>query len=144
MNVSIKKVTSQEDLKKCLALRIEVFVHGQKVPMDEEIDGKDETSEHYLLFIDHHPVGVARVRFVDDFAKIERVAILDDYQGKGLGKQLMEAILSELEKHATVTVAKLGAQTYAIPFYEKLGFIVCSEEYMDAGISHKDMKINFR
>ena len=65
---------------------------------------------------------------------------MNDYQGQGLGEQIMKRILSDL-KLSAVASAKLSAQTYAIPFYEKLGFVVYGDEYMDAGIPHKDMKL---
>ena len=142
MNTLINKVSSVEDMQKCLDIRTTVFVIGQNVPQHEDADGKDQDSEHYLLSIDSMSVGVARVRYIEDFAKIERVAILKDYQGQGLGEQIMKRILSDL-KLSAVASAKLSAQTYAIPFYEKLGFSVCSEEYMDAKIPHRDMVLNF-
>ena len=53
------------------------------------------------------------------------------------------AILSDLKHSTGIVMAKLSSQTYAIPFYEKLGFTVCSGEYMDANIPHKDMKLCF-
>ncbi|TAL63398.1 MAG: GNAT family N-acetyltransferase [Legionella sp.] len=143
MNISINRVTSPEDLQHCFAIRCKVFVEGQNVPLAEEMDGNDETSNHYLLCIDEQPAGVARVRFIEDYAKIERVAIMDDYQGKGLGHKLMDYILTELKHLKTIKKAKLSSQTYAIPFYEKLGFTVCSEEYLDANIPHKDMILSF-
>ncbi len=69
---------------------------------------------------------------------------MDEYQGKGLGREIMRFILSDLQKHALIKKVKLSSQTYAIPFYEKLGFLVCSDEYMDAGMPHKDMQLFFR
>ena len=142
MTVSIKKVSLQEDIQKCLDVRLEVFVVGQKISLSEELDGKDWGCEHYLLSVNDAPVGVARVRFIADYAKIERVGILDAYQGKGLGRRMMNVILSNLEQDARVSTAKLSSQTHAISFYEHLGFIVCSEEYKDAGILHRDMKLD--
>lgn len=142
MNITIKKVDSSDDLQKCFDIRTEVFIRGQNVPIDEEMDGKDAMSEHYLLLADHIPVGVARVRLLNEVAKIERVAILESYQGKGLGKHIMLKILADLKMQPKVTTALLSAQTYAIPFYEKLKFEICSQEYMDAGIPHKDMKLS--
>lgn len=139
----IKKAVSAEDIQKCLEIRFKVFVEGQGVPIKEELDGKDTESTHYLLFINEHPVGVARTRCLGGFSKIERVAIVDDYQGKGLGRNIMTFILSDLRCHSTGKKVKLSSQTYAIPFYEKLGFSVCSDEYMDAGIAHKDMELMF-
>lgn len=143
MKISINNVSSSEDIKKCLDIRKTVFIIGQNVPENIEIDGKDAVSDHYLLTVDEKPVGVARVRYIESFAKIERVAILEDYQGLRLGEKIMRKILSDLNDSMKVIAAKLSSQTYAIPFYEKLGFIVCSEEYMDAGIPHKDMRLNF-
>lgn len=139
----IKKAVSDKDIQKCLAIRLKVFVEGQGVLLEEELDGKDVESEHYLLFIDEFPVGVARVRCIDDFAKIERVGILDEYQGRGLGRNIMTFILSDLGSHSTIKKVKLSSQTHAIPFYEKMGFSVCSDGYMDAGIPHKDMELIF-
>jgi len=144
MNVLIHNVSSLEDIQKCLAIRTAVFVDGQNVPIGEEIDGKDGVSDHYLLFADDKPVGVARVRFVENYAKIERVAILGSYQGKGLGKSIMKKILFDLKQNTRSEMVKLSSQIYAISFYEKLGFSVCSEEYMDAGIPHKDMQLTFK
>lgn len=140
MKIVINKVNSPQELDDCLSIRHEVFVKGQNVPVNEEIDGKDGESEHYLLKVDGQAAGVARVRFIARDAKIERVAILDAFQNKGLGKQLMQAILDDLKQNEHLAQACLGSQTHAIPFYERLGFTVCSEEYMDAGIPHKDMR----
>ena len=143
MKIQIKKITSQEDFQRCLDIRTKIFVDGQKVPVSEELDGKDGNSDHYLLFVDSHPVGVTRVRFIENYAKIERVAILESYQGQGFGKMIMQKILSELKPHPRVDMIKLSSQVHAIPFYEKLGFEVCSEAYEDAGIPHKDMQLRF-
>jgi len=139
--ILIKKACSEKEVQQCLAIRLNVFVEGQAVPLHEEVDGKDKTSDHYLLLYHDSPAGVARVRYLDNYAKIERVAIVADYQGQGLGREIMQFILADLRKHSTIKTVKLGSQTHAIPFYEKLGFIVCSEEYQDAGIPHKDMQL---
>ena len=141
-NVLIKKV-SEADIQVCLALRHQVFVVGQNVPIHEEVDGLDSSSEHYLLFLNQLPVGTARIRYIEDYAKIERVAILDAFQGQKLGHMLMNFIIEDIHQNYQIKKVKLGAQTYAIPFYEKLGFVVCSNEYLDAGIPHKDMQFDF-
>lgn len=55
----------------------------------------------------------------------------------------MNFIIEDIHQNYQVKKVKLRAQTYAIPFYEKLGFVVCSSEYLDAGIPHKDMQLEF-
>ncbi len=142
-NVLIKNVSTSTEIDCCLAIRYQVFVVGQNVPLAEEVDGMDEHSEHYLLLYNQLPVGTARVRYLGKKAKIERVAILDDYQGRGLGHMLMNFIIKAIRANGQINNAVLGAQSYAIPFYEKLGFIVCSEEYLDANILHKDMQVSW-
>lgn len=144
MGVSIQKTSKPEDLEQCFNIRHLVFVIGQKVPVDEDIDGKDEQSDHYLLHANDTAVATARVRYINQYAKIERVAVLDSFQGQGLGMHLMQHILKELKTKPDIEKAQLGAQTQAIAFYEKLGFSVCSDEYLDAGIPHKDMVYFFQ
>lgn len=141
--VLVKKVVEVADIKICHSIRYQVFVEGQNVSIHEEVDGLDSGCNHYLLFVDQLPVGTARVRYLEDFSKIERVAILEAYQGQGLGHLLMNFIIEDIRQNGLVKKAKLGAQTHAIPFYEKLGFSVCSNEYLDAGIPHKNMQIKF-
>ncbi|MDF1756948.1 MAG: GNAT family N-acetyltransferase [Legionellaceae bacterium] len=142
MNILVNKVISIEDINECLQLRKEIFITGQNVPISEEIDGKDDDSLHYLLLVDDKPSGVARVRIINNYAKIERVGILDKMQGLGLGKMIMQKILSDLRVTPDIKLVKLSSQTQAITFYEKLGFTICSSEYIDAGILHRDMQIN--
>lgn len=139
----IRNAVSQDDINHCFAIRHKVFIEGQGISIEEELDEYDATCNHYILFYQDEPAGVARVRYKDDFAKIERVAILEVHQGKGLGYALMKFILADIGRTSSVQKAKLSSQTYAIPFYEKLGFTICSEEYIDAGIPHRDMQLVF-
>ena len=44
------------------------------------------------------------------------------------------------EQDGNVETFKLSAQSYAIPFYERLGFEAHGDEYDDAGIPHRDME----
>lgn len=86
------------------------------------------------------PVGAARLRSIEEHtAKIERVCILQSQRGKKLGALIMK----EMENYATSIdqkKLKLHAQSYAVPFYEKLGYTVTSPEFMDAGIPHRAME----
>ena len=78
------------------------------------------------------------MRYINDSAIIERVSILDDYQGQGFGKYIMKTILFDLKQSGVIAYAKLSSQTYAIPFYEKLGYTKIGEPFFiaDIGIHH--------
>ncbi len=128
-----------QDLEACLKLRFEVFVDEQGVPVEEERDALDDSATHLLALQDGTPVGTARIVFQDDTAKIGRVCVVKTARGTGLGAKLIEACVSVARNQARITRAKLGAQTHAIGFYEKLGFEVYGPVYLDAGIDHRDM-----
>lgn len=141
MQITILKIISEQDREDCFYIRRKVFIEGQNVPAEIEIDGLDSEADQYLLKVDGAAAGTARVRFINNKAKIERVAILSHFQGKGLGKKLMEHIIADIKKSENVEIIALGAQVSAIPFYASFGFQVVSDEYMDAGITHQDMEV---
>lgn len=128
------------DLETCLRLRRKVFIEEQNVPEEEEVDEFDATAIHLLAFDGDEPVGTARILVVGEVGKIGRVCVLQDQRGMGMGADLVNAALEQLRALPDVTAARLGAQTYAIGFYERLGFVAFGAEYMDAGIAHVDME----
>lgn len=133
------EVTLTDDLALCHALRRIVFIEEQNVPETEEVDGRDAGALHLLARLDGEPVGCARILLDGMTGKIGRVCVLHDLRGHGIGVALIRAALDVLRARPGVSQAKLGAQTHAIGFYEKLGFEVTGPEYLDAGIAHRDM-----
>ncbi|MBM7699936.1 GNAT family N-acetyltransferase [Kurthia huakuii] len=132
-------VATAEDLAREFMIRTQVFVNEQNVPIDEEIDAFDVVGgecTHLLIENDTgEAVGTGRVRLIDKYGKIQRVAVLKNFRQYGIGR----VIILELEKLAAAqgaTAAKLDAQVHAIGFYEKLGYDVQSEVFLDAGIEH--------
>ena len=139
--VDIRVVSSKEDIAQCLRLRRLVFIEEQQVPEDEEVDGDDDHCTHILARVDGIAMGAARFQYIDGKAKIQRVCVLKEARGTGLGAQLMRGILETIKTEGKVETAVLGSQTHALAFYEKLGFSAFGDEYLDAGILHQDMKI---
>jgi len=72
---------------------------------------------------------------------IGRVAVLAPARGTGAGRAVMAFLeAAALERHGaegTVRV-ELSAQDQAMPFYERLGYTVHGESYLDEGIPHHD------
>lgn len=136
----VKRVTTDEDRERAFALRKEVFVKEQGVPVSLELDEHDETAIHFLVNDGDHSIATARLREIEPHVgKIERVCVLSNYRGKRLGILIMEAV-EEYAKKGTFQKLKLNAQSYAVPFYEKLQYTVTSPEFMDAGIPHRAME----
>lgn len=132
-------IARSDDLAACHAIRRAVFIREQSVPEALEIDGLDDAAIHLLAAVEGRPVGCARLLIDGATGKIGRVAVLPEARGTGLGAALMRAALDELRRIPGVTTARLGAQTHALGFYERLGFVAEGPVFDDAGISHRMM-----
>ncbi|MEP5631212.1 MAG: GNAT family N-acetyltransferase [Tateyamaria sp.] len=133
-------ISQTDDLVTCHALRRIVFIEEQNVSEAEEVDGRDGEALHVLATVDGKALGCARILIAEGVAKIGRVCVLKQARGTGLGAAIIESCLDVARDQPGVTKAKLGAQTHALAFYEKLGFTVFGPVYDDAGIPHRDME----
>ena len=133
------KIAVTEDLRTCQALRRTVFIEEQNVPEADEVDGRDAGAVHLLATVDGRAVGTARLLVSGDSGKIGRVCVLAEMRGKGIGARLIEAAVREFAANPAIAKVKLSAQINALPFYERLGFTAEGDEYLDAGIVHRDM-----
>ena len=116
-------------------IREQVFIQEQNIEPEDEWDELDSESLHFIVYEDNHAIATARLLKNNS---IGRVAVLKAYRGLGIGKILMEYII-QYALNENREYLKLSAQTYAIPFYSKLGFNVQGSEYLDCGIPHINM-----
>ncbi len=118
---------------------MQVFVQEQGVPEELELDEFDSSADHALAYIQNQCVGTARLILRSDGrAQIGRMAVLREFRQKGVGRQLLRALIL-LGKSRGIVEFELHAQVSAISFYEKLGFIPHGEVYDEAGIPHRNM-----
>ena len=129
-----------DERARCLAIRREVFVEEQGVPLAEEMDEHDAACVHFLALVGGEAVGTARLRVtVDGHPKAERVAVRRPFRGAGVGRALMRA----LEDEARALGARellLNAQLPVVAFYERLGYRAEGPEFLEAGIPHRAMR----
>lgn len=136
----VKLVKSDEDRARAFLLRKEVFVKEQGVPLSLELDEHDATAIHFIVNDGVETIATARLREIEPkIGKIERVCVLSNYRGKRLGVLIMDTVEQYAQK-IDFKKLKLNAQSYAVPFYEKLNYVVTSPEFMDAGIPHRAME----
>ena len=133
------EIGETRDIAACRALRRTVFIEEQGVSEADEVDDKDDEAIHLLAWLNGRPVGSARLLVLGDTGKIGRVCVLADQRGTGLGAALMRAAVERFRQVPGVKTVKLGAQTHALGFYERLGFTAHGPEFDDAGIPHREM-----
>ncbi|WP_433749022.1 GNAT family N-acetyltransferase [Falsibacillus pallidus] len=137
--MKLQVVQNKQELEQAFLIRTKVFVEEQKVPEEEEIDQFENDSTHFLLMNDGGPIGAGRFRILEGKGKVERICVLSSQRGTGAGKIIMDGI-EDFAKNQGLKILKLNAQTHAIPFYEKLGYAIVSDEFLDAGIPHRTME----
>ncbi len=123
-----------------LRLRADVFVVEQKSPYPD-IDGRDTEPETAHLWFEEGGTPVAYLRVVrdGDEARIGRVCAAAGHRGTGLAARLMQAALDALEPG---TPCVLDAQTQALGLYERFGFRISGDPYLEDGIEHVPMRLS--
>jgi len=137
--IRVEQVTWAEGQALIRPIREAVFIQEQTVPVELEWDELDAGCIQLLAFSSNDAVGTARMTAA---GKIGRMAVLSGYRGFGIGTSLLSKMIQLAQKEHLSAVV-LDAQVAAIPFYQRVGFEVASEPFMDAGIVHRKMKLFF-
>jgi len=119
-------------------IRQRVFVQEQGVPPALEWDGLDQGALHLLAeSAAGEPIGTARL-LAD--GHIGRMAVLPEWRHHGVGSALLRELL-RITRERTGCHPFLDAQSRAVEFYRRHGFLAEGEEFLDAGIPHRHMTL---
>jgi ElaA protein len=131
------------ELYNIMQLRNEVFVVEQNC-VYQDADNKDVKAHHFMGW--DGDVLVAYTRLLPQGisyteASIGRVVSNPKYRGTGAGRQLMQNSIENTFILFNCNAIKIGAQLYLKKFYESLGFVQCSPEYLEDNIPHIEMTL---
>src|SRR5712691_11634833 len=118
--ISIRVAASLADLMQVVAIRAAVYLSEQTCPYDEEFDGNDFCAMHLIGSIDDEPAACMRIRFLADFAKLERLAVRREFRGTALVLEIARAA-KELCRLKGYTRIYGHALERLIPFWKRLG-----------------------
>ena len=120
------------------SIRKSVFVEEQSVPENLEWDGLDAQCLHVLAqTAAGEAIGTGRL--LPD-GHIGRMAVLRQWRGRGVGGGILKELIAAAAEAGHANAA-LNAQTHALEFYARFGFEVISDEFMEAGIPHRAMRL---
>ncbi len=142
--IKVFKVQTAEDLNQAQRIRHEVFVLGQGVPLEAELDRFESSAVHFLASVEEVVCGTARWRVTDRGVKLERFAVLEPFRKQGIGAALLDAVLSDIGFRADLKGGSvyLHAQLPAVSFYLKFGFRKEGEMFQECAINHFKMVLN--
>lgn len=128
---------SEEERKAAFRIREEVFIREQGCDPGEEWDrwDSDARAVHILCTEGDEPVGAGRLLFLDQGAKLERIAVPRPYRARGIGSALVRFMISLASRKGVETIYA-HVQTSAVDFYKGLGFRPVGDTFQEAGIEH--------
>ena len=85
--LEISTITDHDGFIACLMVRVAVFVGEIGIPLDAAADPNDHCATHVLATVDGKPAGSMRLRFFNDVAVLERLAVLKDYRLRRYGSR---------------------------------------------------------
>ena len=151
MYIKGKMKTNQDDLTDVYYIRQKVFQEEQKIPELLERDEYDNQAYFAVVYkveesldLKETMKAIATGRLICDKEnnfKIGRIAVLPEERGKQYGEMIVKMLINKAFTLGANEVY-VGAQTHAIGFYEKMGFICCGTEYIDLGKKHLKMLIS--
>ncbi|MGW0782644.1 GNAT family N-acetyltransferase [Streptomyces sp. NPDC002913] len=147
---STRRALDESDLSACFQVRKDVFVGEQQVPEEIEYDSHDASAVHVLAVAeDGSALGTGRLLHGDDaldrtggdltVGSLGRLAVTREARGLGVGAALVRAVEEEARALGLAAV-DLHAQTHALGFYERLGYVAYGPEFPDAGMPHRAMR----
>jgi predicted GNAT family N-acyltransferase len=138
---TIRFAQTPEEFSAVVELRRRVFRDEQAIVAGEVTDGEDRHSLQALVVIPEGAIGAGRLSPptpARSAGHIAWVAILPAFRGRGLGTELMRALLAAADR-AGMPVVTLSAQTHALAFYRRLGFVPYGRRFLVRGIEHQPM-----
>ncbi|MFC8246365.1 GNAT family N-acetyltransferase [Streptomyces chartreusis] len=147
---AVRVADDPADREACFAVRKEVFVVEQGVPQEIEYDAHDADAVHVLAVReDGLPLGTGRLLYGEAAAartdgdltvgSLGRLAVRQEARGLGVGVALVRAI-EDAARARGLAAVDLHAQTHALGFYERLGYVAYGPEFPDAGMPHRAMR----
>ena len=135
----VRPATDSSEIDEALELRRRVFVDEQGVTLAADQDGRDHEATHIVALDDGRIVGTCRLLFDEGIARLGRMAVDPAMRGRGIGATILEVAEHE-SRAAGAERIRLHAQQSARSVYERGGFEVRGEEFMEEGIAHVTME----
>lgn len=117
---SVKIARTMNDMMRVATIRAAVYMAEQACPYDEEFDGNDFVSAHFIGFIGNEPVGCLRVRFFADFAKIERLAVRREHRHSTIAFRMVRECVKYVKRKGYTKIYG-QAQEAIVDFWARFG-----------------------
>jgi predicted GNAT family N-acyltransferase len=122
-NITIIIATDPQRIALVQKMRSEIFGKEQGIPKEMDLDGKDDSSIHVLLYKANHPEPIAsgRLTIEGNTGILSRIAVAQSFRGIGIGSRIVQE-LEKIAKEKKVKKLTLDPHAYLEKFYAHLGY----------------------
>ena len=132
---------SLTELYEILKARAEVFIVEQNC-VYQDIDDIDYDSLHVFYESEGKVTAYLRAFVKDEKTHtIQMGRVLTLEHGKGFGGKILKDGIRLIKEKMDAGRIYIEAQCYATGYYEREGFKICSEEFLEDGIPHVQMEL---
>lgn len=134
---------SLAELYEILKARSQIFILEKNMHC-QDIDGIDPKARHFFIEENGKVLAYLRAFYTDDSKMVVKIGrVLSITHGIGLGADIMRKAMADIKKNMKCKKICLDSQKNAIGFYEKLGYKTVSGEFLEEGIAHVRMQLEF-
>lgn len=138
-DATIRVASSIEQIMHVIAVRSAVFISEQSCPFAEEFDGNDFSATHLITYKGNEPIACIRVRYFAGFAKLERLAVRQEYRHTRTPFKLVWAAINFARKkgytkiygHAQDRLLKFWSHFGAKPLKNRRKLVFSDFEYTE-------------
>ena len=123
-------------------IRKTVFSDEMGILESEIFDKFDEISDHFIFTEKNHIIGSVRLRQIENYIKLERMAIYREFRLQNFG---YDAIIQIINHYKGKKIEKIVLDSiYDIRnFYKKCGFNEIGKMFDRVGLPHITMELSF-
>ena len=143
MNLIAKKFEELDiaELYEILKARTEIFIMEQNIHY-QDMDNVDYKSLHCFFMEENKVIAYLRAFYQEDNNDIVRIGrVLTLRHRNGIGRELMEKSIVAIKEKMKCKKISMDAQKHAVGFYEKFGFQVVSDDFLEEGVVHVVMEL---
>ncbi len=102
----------------------------------------DDISWHFIALNKNEVIGCVVLKPLDlekKHVQLMQMAVDTTFQKRGIGRMLVEKIQSFVAKNKIKDIV-CHSRDYAVPFYQKMGFVIYGDPFVEVGIEHRHMR----
>ncbi len=122
--IVVRAPTTREEFKAYYTLRYQVLREPLGLPRGTEKDDYEPIAQHLIAIDDETKEIAGVIKYIQNEpcdCRFSHLAVRDSYQGKGIGKLLVDTI-ERIAKEKGMKCIGTFTRLTAVPFYEKLGY----------------------